>query len=126
MMKRILIVDDDKKIRRIYTTLLDLEGYKVQEASSADEANEILKREKIDLTLLDIKMPEAGGDTMYEVMKTFHRKSKVIVASVYPLDEQKSIISGADDYFDKSQGVDILLAKIKKVLANGSKKSHCR
>lgn len=119
-MERILVVDDKKEIRRIYTTLLASEGFKVIAAASAHEANEVLKNEKIDLVLLDIKMPRVGGRTLYEVIQLFHKTCKVIVTSVYPLDEQKRVISGANDYYDKSQGTDILLGKIKEALGDGA------
>ena len=61
-MKNILVVDDEKKIRRIYTSLLTQEGYRAREASSANEANEIIKHDDIDLVLLVLKMPETDGD----------------------------------------------------------------
>lgn len=118
-MKKILIVDDEEKIREIYNRLLTGEGFKVTEASSANAANEILLREDMDLILLDIKMPKIDGSVMYDVIKLFHRRCKVIISSVYPLDEQRRVISEAEDYYDKSQGTDILLSKIKKVLGNG-------
>src|SRR3989338_9038936 len=102
-MRKILIVDDDKKIRKIYGDLLSDEGYEVIEAPSAYYANERLLGEDIDLILLDIKMPGADGSVMYEVIKMFHRKCKIIISSVYPLDEQRHLIPGAEDYHDKSQ-----------------------
>jgi len=118
-MDKILVVDDEKKIRDLYKKLLTAEGYKVIEASNAAEANGLLMKDRIDVVLLDIKMPEIDGGEMYEVIKLFHRKSKVIVTSVYPLDEQKRIINDAADYYDKSQGYDALLDKIKRVLKDG-------
>lgn len=119
-MKKILVIDDEKKIRDIYKKLLEDEGYGFIEAPSANYANEVLLREDVDLILLDIKMPNVEGDVMYDVIKMFHRRSKVIVSSVYPLEEQKRLISGADDYFDKSQGLEFLLFKIKQALGNGA------
>ena len=121
-MRKILIVDDEKRIRRVYSSLLKGEGFKVSAVSNAVDANEIIKTEKIDLVLLDIKMPEIDGSAIYEVVRLLHKRVKVIIASVYPLDEQKEIIEKADDYYDKSQGVDILLEKVKKVLRNGKNK----
>ena len=117
-MSRILIVDDEKRIRRIYRDLLASFGFLVEEAATADQANEIVKHEKVDLVLLDIKMPEAGGDSLFEVMSLFHRDMKVIVTSVYPLDVQRRMVAGAHDYYDKSQGIRVLLTKIRQVLDN--------
>ena len=118
-MKKILIVDDEKKIRKIYSGLLIGEGFEVIERSNAMEASEALVREKVDLVLLDIKMPEVDGNILYEVMQLFHKSVKIIVTSVYPLDEQKRLIAGTADYYDKSQGIDILISKINKVLESG-------
>lgn len=118
-MKKILVIDDEEKVRRIYSRLLTIEGFEVIEAQDADCANEILKKDDIDLVLLDIKMPIVDGSILYEIMQLFHKKVKVIVASVYPLDEQKRIIRGATDYYDKSEGIDLLLTKVKRVLKDG-------
>lgn len=96
--------------------MLASEGYRIIEAADAICANEILKTEDIDLILLDIKMPEIDGTILYEVTKLFHRQVKVIVSSVYPIDEQRQLVAEAADYHDKSQGADILLTKIKKAL----------
>ena len=116
-MKNILIVDDDRKIRELYARLLVSEGFDVVEAANAEYGHdEILRRENIDLILLDIEMPVARGDILYETIRAFHKNVKVIVTSVYPLDEQERIIPEAADYYDKSYGIDVLLSKIKKVL----------
>lgn len=117
-MKRILVVDDEKKMRDVYSSLLKGEGFEVIEASDSPQAYEILKKEFVDLVLLDIKMPEVDGCVLHEVMQLFHKGVKVIVASVYPAYEQKEIIKEATDYYDKSQGTDVLLAKIKMALHN--------
>lgn len=117
--KKILICDDEKKIRNIYINLLIGEGYEIFEAVNAPDANETLVREGIDLILLDIKMPEVDGETMYDVIEMFHKDVKVIVSSVYHVSDQKRRIKNAHEYHDKSHGVDILLEKIKKVLKSG-------
>lgn len=115
-MKRILIIDDEPKIRRLYSSLLSGEGFSVFEARNADEATGVLMAMQVDLVLLDIKMPETDGCEMQETIKEYDERLKVIVASVYTLDEQRQKIPGADDYFDKAQGTEVLLTKVKKVL----------
>ncbi|MFA6218023.1 MAG: response regulator [Candidatus Omnitrophota bacterium] len=119
-MKKILVVDDEKNIRDMYASLLVSEGFKVIEASNASDTNEILKKENIDLVLLDIKMPDVDGQTLSEVIQLFHKKTKIIVSSVYHPEEQKRMISWAHDYYDKSQGIEVLLKKIKGVVENGA------
>lgn len=116
VMKNILIIEDDAKMRKMYSQMLASEGYRVIEAANAMCANEALKADNINLILLDIKMPEVDGSVFYEITKLFHRQVKVIVSSVYSIDEQMRLVAEAADYHDKSQGVNILLTKIKRVL----------
>jgi DNA-binding response OmpR family regulator len=115
-MNTILVVDDEIRIRNLYRSLLSLEGYHVLEAENADTANEILKKEPVDLVLLDLRMPLANGVVLHEILKLFHRKTKVIVSSVFPIDRQKRLAPGAMDYFDKSQGLQELFSKIEAAL----------
>lgn len=114
-MTRILIVEDEDKVRRMYCTMLKNEGFDVLEAPDAIQASYILNRESVDIMLLDIKMPQVYGSIFYDMMQRSHKKVKVIVASVYPVDEQKKMIEGAPDYYDKSQGLDLLLEKVRKI-----------
>ena len=118
-MRRILIIDDERRIGQSYTVLLSEEGFEVKHASSAQEATNLLIREYFDLVLLDINMPGIDGKVMYEVVREYDRHMKVIVSSVYPIEEQVQSILGASAYHNKSQGVDILVAKIKEVLDGG-------
>lgn len=115
-MRKILVVDDEKRIRGIYKEFLTAEGFNVSEAENASQANEIIKHESIELMLLDIKMPEVEGDVLFEVVRCFHRQTKIIITSVYPLNEQRYLVQEADGYFDKSEGIRVLLDKIRKIL----------
>ena len=116
MGKNIVVVDDESRIRKIYKRFLTAEGYEVMEAANADRANELVKWHSVDLVLLDIKMPVVQGEILFEVLQAFHRSTKVLVTSVYPLDEQKKLIQGASDYYDKSQGLAVLLNKIRQLV----------
>lgn len=115
-MRKILIIDDEQKIGQSYASLLSEEGYEVKHASSAQAATNLLIREPFDLILLDISMPEVDGKVMYEVVREYDRDIKVIVSSVYPVEDQVQSILGASAYHNKAQGVDLLLEKIKEVL----------
>jgi len=116
-MKRILIIDDEQRIGQSYTRLLSEEGFEVKHVLNAQEATNLLICEHFDLVLLDINMPEVDGKVMYDVIREYDRNMKVIVSSVYPIEDQIQSILGASAYHNKSQGVDILVTKIKEVLA---------
>ena len=114
-MIRILIVEDEDKVRKLHVELLENEGYEVVGVSDAVQASEILIKKHFDIILLDINLPHVFGSVLFDLMQVFHKSIKVIVMSVYPVEEQRKIMKDAADYYDKAQGVDILLDKIKKV-----------
>src|SRR5688572_23100418 len=103
MTHKIMIVDDDKKIRNLYRKLLLLEQYNVLEAENSHAATRLLMKEQdVSLVLLDINMPLFDGSVLYNLLRRFDRRIKVIVTSAYPLEDQKNRIREADDYYDKS------------------------
>ncbi len=114
--KNILVVEDEDKIRNIYIKLLKDEGYSVYESSNVSDAYEIVTSNNIDLIILDIRMPEIEGNILYEILQFMRIKSKILVASVYPIEIQRMMIPDAADYFDKSHNLDILLEKINNIL----------
>ncbi len=114
--KRILVVDDEIKIREVYRKFFYSIGVDVMTAGNAIEARNLLLRHKYDVVLLDINMEEVDGSDLYQVMRAFHKDIKVVVSSVYSIDEQKERIKDADAYFDKSDNKDILLSIISSLL----------
>jgi len=116
----ILIVDDEDRIRSNFRKLFEKERFNVLETASAANAKDLIVHEKVDLILLDINLGEVNGDILFEVTSIFHKEIKVIVASVYPLEDQKELIHGADDYYDKSESLSVLVEKVKKVIGEGS------
>ncbi len=115
-MNKILIVDDEEKIRDVYLRLLVQAGFIVRSASNAQQATNILVREPIDLVLLDIKMPRIDGRDVFEVIESNHPEAKVIISSVYPIEKQKEMIPNAVNYYDKSEWPLRLLEKVNQAL----------
>lgn len=116
LMKKILVVDDEPKIRRIYRKLLAKEGYEVIEAESGDIVDLLLYERGIDLVLLDLNMPVVDGPTLYDLLKLYDPGLKVVVTSVYPVDDQKKMVLKANDYYDKSQSTSILLDRVQHLM----------
>lgn len=123
-MKRILIIDDEEKMRQMYAQFLGEEGFEVRVAENARVATSVLIREHFDLVLLDIKMPEVDGKEMYEVIREYDPHMRVIVSSIHPIEEQIQGVLGASAYHDKAQGVDILIAKVKELLKDEQAKDN--
>jgi len=116
--KKILIIDDEEKIRTAYKAALIKEGFEVLEAKDAAQGiSEMFRNEDaISLVLLDIKMPQMNGSRVKDIIEDYDLPFRVIISSVYSIDEQKHFVPNANDYFDKVQGVDVLIGKVKNVL----------
>ena len=119
-MNKILVVDDEEKIRDVYLRLLVQAGFIVRSAANAQQATGVLVREPIDLVLLDLKMPRIDGRAMFDVIESNHQGTKVIISSVYPIEKQKAMIPGACGYFDKSEGPLWLLKKVLDAFQEGA------
>lgn len=110
--RRLLVVDDEARIRNAYQRIFSMKGFDVLTAPNAMVAKDMLVREKIGFVFLDINMAEVDGGILFELVRAFHPDVKVIVSSVYPIEEQKERIKDADAYFDKSDGKDVLLQMV--------------
>lgn len=98
----ILVADDDKEIRNLLSLYLENEKYDVIEAEDGEQALEKIKREHIDMCILDIMMPKFDG---YHVLRELRKTSNmpVMILSAKDADTEKilGLNLGADDYMAK-------------------------
>jgi len=115
--KLILIVDDEPRMIKFIRVNLDLEGYRVSEASNGLEALDKVRQELPDLVLLDVMMPEMDG---FEALERIREISNVpvIMLTVKAEEEDKvrGLELGADDYVTKPFSPRELSSRIKAVL----------
>ena len=111
---KILVVDDDLQIRRVMRKMLVAQGYTVNDASSGEEALEVLRRGRHDLVLLDLAMPGMGGlEACREIRAGWDLA--IIILSVRNMEKDKisALDAGADDYVTKPFSMQELLARIR-------------
>jgi len=103
MSKTILIVDDEKEICTVLSDNLSLEGYRVLSAYEGKTALERMKKERPDLVLLDIKMPEMSGIQVLRGIKRIKKETVVIMMTAYGTLEtaRRAMKLGAYDYITK-------------------------
>ncbi|GIK43628.1 MAG: DNA-binding response regulator [Chloroflexota bacterium] len=115
--KLILIADDETRMRRFIKMNLDLEGYRVIEASNGLEALDRVREDLPDLVLLDVMMPELDG---FETLRIVRETSTVPVIMLTVRDEEEDKVRGlelgADDYVTKPFSPRELNSRIKAVL----------
>jgi len=115
---RILVVDDEPAIRRYLKTSLSAQGYLVQEAEEASAALATLKREPIDVLVLDLGLPGMDGFEVIRMLREAGSALPIIVLSVRAdeIGKVKALDMGADDYVTKPFGIDELLARIRAAM----------
>jgi two-component system KDP operon response regulator KdpE len=113
----LLIVDDEPNIRRVLLATLTSQGYIVLQAKTGDEALELLRKEHVDLILLDVNMPGSSGfDICREIKETVETPIIMITVRNTEKDKVRALDSGADDYVVKPFGSPELLARIRATL----------
>lgn len=116
-MPKLLITDDDLRLRKLVRTYADLEGYYCEEAENGFEALEKLRGGSFDILILDIMMPKMDGfETMSELRKWSQIPVIVLTARDEEYDKLLGFNLGADDYLSKPFSPKELMARIRAVL----------
>lgn len=118
MGKKILVVDDEEKIRQSLAGVLSDEGHTVVEAGDGRRALEVLAAEKPDLVILDVWLPEVDGLTLLETVKADHPDLPVIIICGHANIEAavRATRLGAADFIEKPFSIDALLGSITRAL----------
>ena len=115
---KILVVDDEARMRKLVKDFLSIKGYQVLEAGDGEEAVDLFFQQKdIALILLDVMMPKMDG---WEVVKTIRKYSQVpiimLTARGEESDELQGFNLGVDEYISKPFSPKILVARVNAIL----------
>ena len=121
-MQKILIVEDDKKLRKELETFLTKHGFVAKGLEKFDNTIQDILNENADLILLDINLPYTDGEYVCkEVRKTSDVPIIMVTSRDNEIDELMSLNYGADQYVTKPYNIQILLAKINSLLKRNKK-----
>lgn len=120
-MARILIVDDEKSIRKTMREILEYESYSVEEAEDGQEGADLIKENSYDVILLDIKMPKMDGMEVLDVAMEHAPDTPVIMISGHASIENavEAVKKGAFDFISKPPDLNRLLITIRNALDKG-------
>jgi CheY-like chemotaxis protein len=118
--RTVLLVDDEEVVLDVGVRMLEHFGYAVLQAANGHEALQIYadNKEKIDLVILDMVMPDMGGRVVYDRLKQCDSAVKVLLSSGYSLSGEASEImkSGCNGFIQKPFNIKELTAQIDQVL----------
>ena len=116
-MQKILIIEDDEKLRNELETFLNKNGFIATSLKKFDNAVEDIQKIQADLLLLDINLPYTDGEFICkEIRKTSNVPIIMVTSRDNEMDELLSLNYGADQYVTKPYNIQILLAKIVGLL----------
>ena len=117
-MPSILIIDDEKAIRKTLTEILGYEGYKIDEASDGEEGLKKFREKNYDLVLCDIKMPKLDGIEFLEKAKEINSETPIIIISGHGNIETavEAVKKGAFDYISKPPDLNRMLITLRNAM----------
>ena len=120
-MKKILIVEDEEGLLDGLAHNFRYEGYDVMTAKNGQEGLKLALKQKPDVVVLDIMLPEKDGFTVLRELRQRHREIPVLVMTArnFEADVLKGFDLGADDYVTKPFGIKELMARVKRLVARG-------
>jgi DNA-binding response OmpR family regulator len=116
-MKQILIVEDEEALSLLYKEELSSEGYEVTTVRDAEQALEILGRERFDLIVTDIRMPGRDGVELITQIMGLRKEIPIIINTAYQSYKDDFMTWAADAYVIKSSSLDELKSRIRDLLA---------
>jgi DNA-binding response OmpR family regulator len=118
--KTVLIIEDDADIRNFARRVLELEGYQVLQCETGDEGLRLARENKVNLALLDLRLPDGSGWVILEQIKRDPEISAmpviVFTASYGVTQHDQAIAMGAADYLVKPQSANDLKKAVTRVL----------
>ncbi len=113
---KLLIVDDDLNIQRLYKEELEEEGYDVVIASSGKDALEMFEKENPDIVTLDILMPDIDGISLLRKMKELRPNIPIIMSTAYDYRDDFAVWA-SEAYIVKSSDLSELKKTIEKLIS---------
>ncbi len=110
-LKKVLVIDDEIKLRNLLARIIRAEGFDVIEAGTLKEGSKLLATKEVDIILCDVKLPDGNGVDYISIIKPVYKSVEIILLTAYGnvADGVKAIKNGAFDYIMKGDDNDRII-----------------
>lgn len=116
-MTRVLVVDDERRIRELLALTLGHHGYEVRAAADGPSALEVARAWPPDVVILDVMMPQIDGISLLPMLRRVTEAPVIVLSAKGELEDRVAgLTRGADDYLSKPFEIDELIAHIEAKL----------
>jgi DNA-binding NtrC family response regulator len=117
-LKKILIIDDEEKLRSLLTRIIKLEGFTVTEAGTLKAGTKLLEKESFDIILCDVKLPDGNGVDFVKEIKPKFPAVEIILLTAYGniADGVQAMKNGAFDYITKGDDNDKIIPLLNRAI----------
>jgi len=118
--EKILVLDDDPDIGTMIKMMLEYKGYSVTVSDRAEQANEILRTDEVDLIIMDMLLSGVNGTDLCSELKkdSSLAHTPVIMISAHPNAKEICLQAGADEFISKPFDMQDILSKIDHLIQN--------
>src|ERR1700744_4711598 len=115
---KLLIIDDEERLRKLLARILQLEDFEVLEAATAKEGLRKLENDTVDVVISDVKLPDGNGIDLTKTIKTNYPAIEIIVLTAYGTinDGVTAIKNGAFDYITKGDDNEKIIPLVNKAM----------
>src|SRR5690348_6142240 len=117
-MSKVLIIDDEEKLRNLVARIIKLEGFAVTEASNIKAAHKVLEKEDPDVIFCDVRLPDGRGVDFIKEIKAKYPLIEIILLTAYGNipDGIQAMKNGAFDYITKGDDNDKVIPLLSKAM----------
>lgn len=117
-MFKVLVVEDNKNLRKLMTTYLKRNNYETLEAEDGEQALDIIDKNHVDLMICDVMMPKMDGNTLVKELREANYMLPILMATAKETidDKREGFLAGVDDYMVKPINMDEMILRIGVLL----------
>jgi DNA-binding response OmpR family regulator len=124
-MWKLLLIEDEPGVLRLFKEILEMSGFAVQTATSAESGTDLLRQDSFDAVVTDLRMESPlAGYSVVRLAASLAPRPVIVIVTAFPIPRNEWRRSGADALFVKGMGVTSLGKDVRRLVQKKSERSH--